>query len=173
MTKIEIDLRDLGLPQYDEDGDVIHNGSTLQDLIIDAAADKLLGTVDREIRSDIQEKFRTEYNRRIEERVADLVQEAFDAPIQRTTRWGEAQGEVTTVKEIIRETIEKFMNAKPANSGSRYRDDPYRNLSEAIEASVQNILSGDLKKTVEAARAAIHEKVSDAALKAAVKELSK
>ncbi|QOP66840.1 hypothetical protein SEA_PUREGLOBE5_91 [Arthrobacter phage Pureglobe5] len=172
MTKIEIDLRDLGLPTgEDEHGPT--GSSTLQDLIINAAAEKLLGGVDYQIRSDIQEKFRTEYNRKIQERVAELVQEAFDAPIQRTTRWGETQGEATTVKEIIRETIEKFMNAKPTNNGNRYRDDPYRNLSEAIDASVQNIMTTEMKKTVEAARGAIHEKVTDAALKAAVAALSK
>lgn len=173
MPKIEIDLADLGLPTgRDHEGEPT-GAQTLQDLIINAAASRLLGDVDHQIKSDLLEKFRTEYNRKIEERVAELVTEAFDAPIQRTTRWGETEGEVTTVKEIIRETIEKFMNAKPVSSTNRYRDDPYRNLAEAIEASVQNVMNGELKKTVEAAKGAIHEKVTDAALKAAVAELSK
>lgn len=172
MTKIEIDLRDLGLPTGQDSEGEPTGGATLQDLIIEAAADRLLGGVDYTIKSDLLEKFRTEYNRKIEERVAELVAEAFEAPIQRTTRWGETQGEVTTVKEIIRETIEKFMNAKPG-SGQRYSNDPFRNLQEVIDYSVQNIMSGELKKTVEAAKGAIHEKVTDAALKAAVQALSK
>lgn len=172
MPKIEIDLADLGLPTYQDSEGGLHGAQTLQDLIIDAASNKLLGTVDYEIRSDITEKFRVQYNAKIEDRVSELVSEAFDAPIQRTTRWGEAQGEVTTVKEIIRETIEKFMTAK-ASGGQRYSNDPARNLDELVQESVKNIMNTELKKTVDAARGAIHEKVTDAALKAAVAALSK
>lgn len=172
MPKIEIDLADLGLPTgRDFDGEPT-GASTLQDLIVRAAVDRLLSDTDHQVRSELREKVNNAYNKEVKDRVAALVKEAFEAPVQRTTRWGEKEGEPTTVREIIREAIEKFLKA-PARSSNRYHSDPYSNLTELVEDQVKNVMSTDMKKTVEAAKGAVHEKVTDAALKAAVEVLSK
>ncbi|QWY82817.1 hypothetical protein PP641_gp077 [Arthrobacter phage SilentRX] len=172
MPKIEIDLADLGLPTgRDFDGEPT-GSSTLQDLIVRAAVDRLLSDTDHQVRADLREKVNNQYNKEIQERVKALVEEAFTAPIQRTTRWGEKQGEPTTVREIIREGIEKFLTA-PSRGSNRYQSDPYSNLTELVEDQIKHVMSTDLKKTVEAAKGAVHEKVTDAALRAAVEVLSK
>lgn len=171
MPKIEIDLADLGLPTgQDHEGEPT-GAQTLQDLIIRAAVDRLVTGSDRDLQRELNEKLNVAYNTEVKDRIKALVDEAFEAPIQRTTRWGETQGEPTTVREIIREGIEKFLNA-PARGANRYNSDPYSNLTELVEDQVKHVLSTDMKKTVEAAKGAVHERVTDAALAAAVQILA-
>lgn len=169
MTKIEIDLKDLGIPQYDEDGEQ-GRAKNLQELIVEAAADRLMDT-DHMIRSDLREKVMARYNQRINEKVEALITEAFEAPIQRTTSWGETKGEVTTVREIIRETIEKYLNSKEM-SRDGYSRQP-KSLTELIVNETQMVLSKDMKATIDEAKKLVHTKVTTAALAAAVEQLAK
>lgn len=172
MPKIEIDLADLGLPTgQDREGEPT-GAQTLQDLIIRAAVDRLVTSGDRDLQRELNEKLNVAYNTEVKDRIKALVDEAFEAPIQRTTRWGDKQGEPTTVREIIREGIEKFLNAPGRGSSSRYGSDPYANLTELVEDQIKHVLSTDMKKTVEAAKGAVHERVTDAALAAAVEILA-
>lgn len=169
MTKIEIDLKDLGLPTYiDEDGP--GGSQTLENLIIEAAADKLIGA-DYEFRSDLRDKVRRAYSTKIEEKVEALIEEAFAAPIQRTSSWGEEQGEVTSVREIIRETLEKYMNsAVPTRDG--YSTDR-KSLTQLIDNEVNVFLRNDFAKHLKEVKGNINLEVQKRALAAAVAELSK
>lgn len=169
MTKIEIDLRDLGLPAgEDEDGP--HGSKSLQDLIIDAASDKLLGS-NYELRRDLREDIARSYRDKINERVAALIEEAFAAPIQKTTRWGETQGEETTVKEIIREQIEAYLkNGAPSRPG--YSTDKV-SLTALIQNEVVQILGKEMKEHIAKVKGEIKLEVQKKALAAAVAELTK
>jgi len=169
MTKIEIDLRDLGLPAgRDSDGEP-YGSATLQDLIIEAAANKLVGN-DYEMKKELRAKVSRQFDDAIQGKVEALVAEVFDAPIQRTTSWGEAQGDPVTVKELIREYIEKFLKGKAGRDG--YNRDP-QNLGDMISDAVRTAMTTDLKKTVDEAKKQVHQKVTEAALKAAVEVLNK
>lgn len=169
MTKIEIDLKELGLPSYDEDGEPTGN-TTLQELIIEAAADKLMDT-DYNVRSELREKVMQRYSQRINEKVEALITEAFELPIQRTTGWGEKKGEETTVREIIRETIEKYLKGKEMSQDG-YGRNP-KSLTQLIVNETELVLSKEMKATVVEAKKLVHEKVTDAALKAAIDQLNK
>lgn len=167
MTKIEIDLRDLGLT-YDEEGNA--DGSrSLPDLVIDGAIDRLMS--DRNLREEVRKQVAEQVTATVKEKVAILAAEAFDAPIQKTTVWGEKQGEPTTVREIIRLEIERFMTSK--SDGRRNNYDAPRNLSDLMADTTTQILTKDLKATVDAAKANVHNTVTQKALAAAVAELSK
>lgn len=169
MTKIEIDLKDLGLPTgEDEDGPT--GSRSLTDLIIEAAADKLIGS-DWEMRNDIRQQIQRTFKAKIDEKVQAMIVEAFDEPIQKTTPWGETKGEETTVREIIRESLEKFLQGN-AKSRDGYSRDSH-SLTELINNETIMIMSKELKATIEAAKKTVHEKVTEAALKAAVDVLAK
>jgi hypothetical protein len=169
MTKIEIDLRDLGLPTYtDVDGEP--GGSrTLEDLIVDAAAQLLVGSVTD--RADLRARVVEQYNSRIKEKVEDMITDAFSQPIQRTTRWGETQGEPTTIKEIIRQEIEKYLDSAKASRPGYSTDNV--SLTKLVENEVKQVLTTDMKKVIAEAKANVHNTVTQKALAAAVAELSK
>jgi hypothetical protein len=165
--EIKIDLNDLGF-KYDEDGDPAGR-NTLTDAIIDEAARKLVNSLVSQ--REVTDKMNQKINEMIDERVAGMVEAAFEQPVQRTTRWGERQGEPTTVREIIREAIEKYLNA-PARGRDGYTRDP-KNLTELVEDAVRDAMNRDLKATVEAAKANVHNTVTKKALEAAVAVLAK
>lgn len=167
MPKIEIDLADLGLT-YDEDGNQ-DGARSLPDLVIDGAVALLFR--DSNLRDEVRKQVAEQVSTTVKDKVAVLVSEAFDAPIQRTTSWGEAKGEPTTVREIIRLEIERFMTAK--SDGRRNSYDAPRNLSDLMADTTTQILTKDLKVTVDAAKANVHNTVTQKALAAAVAELSK
>lgn len=166
MAKIEIDLADLGLPTgFDyEDGEPTGSLS-LSDLIISAAVEKLLAA-NRNIVKEIREQVNNAITKEIDTNVRTYVQEAFDAPIQRTTSWGEAQGEPTTVRELIRTSIESYVKA-PSSDKRGYNDRP-KNLVELIDDSTKQMLDKDfteyLKQVKEGVKVTVHQKALDAAV---------
>ncbi|UOK18405.1 hypothetical protein SEA_BRUHMOMENT_89 [Arthrobacter phage BruhMoment] len=170
MPKIEIDLADLGLPTgMDHEGEPT-GAKTLQDLIVEAAANKLLADRDESV-YEMRDRIRREYNTRITERVEEMITEAFNEPIQRTTRWGETQGEVTTIKEIIRESIEKYMNGTtPSRNG--YSTDPV-SLTQLIDNEVRMIINKEMQAHITKVKGEIKLEVQKKALAAAIAELSK
>lgn len=163
MAKIEIDLADLGLPTgVDREGEP-YGSSSLSDLIVEAAVRQLFS--EENIRHEVKEQISYKVGKLVDEKVEALVTEAFAAPIQRTTNWGEKQGEPTTVLEIIRESVEKYVKAPPSND--RYSNST-KNLSELIDQSTKQLLDKDfmeyLKQVKEGVRVSVHQKALDAAV---------
>ncbi|ALY10837.1 hypothetical protein WILDE_53 [Arthrobacter phage Wilde] len=169
--KIEIDLAQLGFEGYDEDGEYIGGGASIKDLVVEAAAAKLVkhsdGQMQREVRERIDKLFTTEIEAKVKEKVA----EAFDAPIQRTTPWGETKGEPTSVLEIIRESLEKFLKANRSRNRSSY--DPAGNLEEVVDDATRDLMNKEFRAAIEEAKKGVVVTVNKKALEAAVAVLSK
>ena len=166
--KIEIDLAHLGLSDYDEDGNPTR-GLSLRDLIVEAAADKLVPS-DYQLQKDIRNKIDSQFKSRIEEKVVALIEEAFEAPIQRTNQWGENKGEPITVKEMIGESIEKWMTA-PRDRNRSYSS-PAGNLQELVDDATKNLMSREFKAKIDAAKESVTQTVNKAAIQAAVDVLN-
>lgn len=166
--KIEIDLNDLGFT-YDEDGDPDGENS-IADAIVEAAASKLIlqGSMRREVDNRLQEKINTEIDGLVRERVESM----FDESIQRTTPWGEKRGEPTTILEMIRESLEKFLSSSGRRRDSFGGRDPV-NLQELIDDATKTLMTTELRKTVTEAKQNVHNTITNRALQAAVAELSK
>lgn len=164
--KIEIDLDDLGF-HYDPEGDPIGNVS-LRDAIVQAAVRLLLaGDFGRGVRQTVTDTVNTLAH----EKAAALVEETFTAPIQRTTRWGETEGEPTTVREIVREAIEKWVQV-PANRQNGSSNGVYRSLADLIDAEVRSVLTKELQAEIVRVKREVADQIRDRALAAAAASLS-
>jgi hypothetical protein len=163
MPKIEIDLADLGLPTGQSGDGEPYGSMSLTDLIVEAGVRKVFS--EENISHEIKQQISSKVGVLVDEKVEALVTEAFAAPIQRTTSWGEKQGEPTSVLEIIRESVEKYVKAPASND--RYSNST-KNLTELIEASTKNLLDRDfteyLKQVKEGIKVSVHRKALDAAV---------
>lgn len=162
--KIEIDLNDLGFT-YDPDGNV-QEGRTIRDAVVSAAAAQILATSGWNYQSDLNSKVREVANKEIQARMT----EALRGAIQRTTVWGEAIGEPTTLLEIVRHELGKFVDGKDIRSNMSINDKP-RNLAELIHLEVASLLRGELRDEIRAVRTAVGDGLRDKALKAAAAAL--
>lgn len=168
--QIEIDTDDL-LPDlsYDEDGMPDGTpGTPLQALVVDAAARQIIrsDSFDREVKALVRKRTEEIVNERVESAVGDLVAEAIKTPIQRRHPWGDRIGEPITVREIIRENVEKFFKA-PARNDS-YSRNGENGVAEMIQNFTREALGKELKAEVDAARKEVGDQIRDKALKAAV-----
>ena len=162
MTKIEIDLADLGLPTGQSGDGEPYGSMSLTDLIVEAGVRKVFS--EENISYEIKEQISRKVGVLVDEKVEALVTEAFAAPIQRTTSWGEKKGEPTSVLEIIRESVERYVTAPKADG---YRNNP-RNLQELIDDATKRLLDKDftdyLKQVKEGIKVSVHRKALDAAV---------
>lgn len=136
------------------------------------AAEMLLDEIEPSIKASIRANLHEMIQKRATEAVAHLVLKACEQPIQRTTEWGEKRGETTTLLEIIREELERFLGNK---SGTRHRDaydKTPRNLKELVEVLVREAITRDFTTEVRKARDEVNGLVKEKAIAAAVATLN-
>lgn len=167
--KVEIDLGQLGF-LYGPDGDG-EQGPGIRGLIVQAAARQVVEVEGRELRTAVHDVA----NEMIREHVRTLVQAAFDEPIQRTTLWGEKQGEPTTVRELIRQSIEVFLKAEGRQGSlSNFRSDaPAKNLRELIDGETQRLMTSEMQQAIRAAKAEVSKTVMERAAQAIAEVVKK
>lgn len=166
--KIEIDLNDL-LSDYDVDS--THGRNLLRQAIEDRAAETLLDGFDHDTKQQMRQAVYRSWSTAIEARIANLLDEVMGEPIQRTSTWGEAKGDPVTVKDMIRESLEKWMNAKTGGRGD-WGSQP-QNLAQMIDSATRSAMDNELQSAVAKARKQVSDAVRDKALKAAVEALNR
>lgn len=166
--KVEIDLSDLGFV-YDEDGDPVGK-ATLQDAVIQEAARQVVADIDREARQEIGRVTREVVSAQVNALVVEHVQQVMSQPIQRTTGWGEKQGEPVSILELIRVELEKFLTLKPGRRDS-YNSNP-QCLADVISDATRDAMNRELREEVAKAKKNVHNAVTEAALSAAVAALA-
>lgn len=169
--QVEIDTDDL-LPsvQYDFDGEPTGEpGAPLEALVIEAAARQIIRSdgFDAEVRRKVERRVEEVIDERVQTSVSALVEEAIKTPIQRRHPWGDEIGEPITVREIVREHVEKFFTATPSRDG--YRNNGRENsVAEMIQNLTRDALGKELQDEVKAARKKVGDQIRDKALQAAV-----
>lgn len=171
--KIELDLADLGM-QYDPtDGQPLGPGS-FNDLVVNAAASQIVDGMDD--RQNLERAVRDRVSKRVEsiadELIAELIEGVLENPIQRTTTWGEAKGEPTTVREIVRTKVEAFLSEPQSRDPYRSRNDPPASLTDLIAKITTDAMQRELKPVIDEAKKSIHTHVTSVALEAAVAALT-
>lgn len=150
MGKIEIDLADLGLGEGDFQQE-------LYGAIVTRAASLIVKEYRDKALADLKHRVETA----VEAEVRAVVVAALAKPIQRTTPWGEARGETTTVLEIAREALAKYMQAQGSGIDRRHSDGP-RNLKELVDDVVRNAMRTELAEAVADARERVRTAIGEA-----------
>jgi hypothetical protein len=162
-VKIEIDLANLGF-HYDEDGDRVGNKS-LEDAIVQAAANKLLSGMEYPLRSQIDDYLKSV----AKEHIAGIVNGVLSEPIQRREQWGDKKGEPVTIREIVRVQLQAFMSAPTPRD--RYGNSGPANLTELVDQIVRGLLQKELAEDVRAIKKEVSDQLRTKALRAAVEAL--
>lgn len=165
--KIEIDLSDFGF-HYDDDGDRVSN-RTLEQAVIHAAADRLVARQESRLLSDLDSRIKEIAT----ERIAAAVDEVLAEPLKLTTPWGESVAPVTTVRELIRESLEKFLNDKVTRDRYYSGDRGPQSLAELVDTTTRNFITRELGKEIEEAKKKVHNLVREKAIKAAADAIAK
>lgn len=169
--QVEIDTDDL-LPSvhYDYEGEPTGEpGAPLEALVVEAAARQIIRSdgFDAEVRRKVERRVEEVIDERVQASVSALVDEAIKTPIQRRHPWGDEIGEPITVREIVREHVEKFFKATPSRDG--YRNSGRENgVAEMIQNLTRDALGKELQDEVKAARKKVGDQIRDKALQAAV-----
>lgn len=169
MSKISlsIDTDDL-LPSYNYDGEPDGPPESLQALVIEAAARQIIRSenFDHDVKQAVKERIDDEVTSQVE----SLVKSVIEEPIQRTTAWGEHQGKPTTVREIVREHVEKWFSEKPARN--TFGGSDRHTLTSLVQDVARNVMDKELKDEVDRVRREVSTEIRDKALRAAVEAIS-
>src|ERR1041384_4163370 len=103
--KLELDLNELLGFEYDSDGEPIGK-KDFRGEVAQIAANVLL----QELRAGIVKDVREKVSEIIESEVRVTVARAMEGPIQKTSPWGEKQGQPVTILEMIRTSLEAFLS---------------------------------------------------------------
>ena len=171
--QIEIDTDDL-LPSYEYDpetGPSGEPGAPLESLVIDAAARQIIRDedFDKRVRREVEKRIQETVSEQVDASLRAVVEDIIAAPIQRRHPWGDKNGEETTVREIVRERVEKFFT----NTGTG-RSDLYGSqgkevgIGQLVQNLTRDALDKELSDEVRAARAEVRDAIRDKALRAAV-----
>lgn len=162
--KVEIDLAELGRVEIDEEtGEPLGPPADMRAMVIDNVTDRLFAAVRTEIKAELYGEIRSAVNGEVQRVVREHVAHALQRPIQRTTRWGEAQGEATSLLELVRLELEEFLNGTSTRGVDRFGDDRKPgNLAELVREQVQDYARTALTKDIQAARNEVTRMVKDA-----------
>lgn len=167
-VNLSIDLRDLFVDSPDPDGDPIDLRKVMRDAVVQEAAKVLAVGYGPDELHDMREEVRRVRSELIRKRLAEQIDAALSDPIQRTTLWGEPQGEPTSVRELIREELQRLLSAKPNRTGSYGSNNDPGNLAEMLKDATRDILGNELREEIKQARLQVGTDIRDRALRAAV-----
>lgn len=173
IMKVEINLDDLGRTPVDEDGEPIGPPQDLRALVADMAASRLFALVWGNMESELRQQVHEVVNEEVREQVRKHVVEALSKPIQKTTRWGEKQGEATSLLELVRLELERFLSDTTRRDSFRLDRDKPENLADLVRDQVQDYARTELSKDIQAARNEVTRMVKEAIMQHVTDSIAK
>lgn len=129
-----------------EDGEPI----TLGDLVVKGIIDQM--SANQEVWRPLRERVDMIRNEEIREALRPSIEKALEAPLRRTTNYGEPTGPETTLREIIVDEVRSELSKSKASNDSRYGGTGRSLIGDIVHAEVERQLAGDLRKAVEDAK---------------------
>lgn len=173
-VKVTLDLDryliDKGI-RYDQDGEPIGGESrTMEDLILDLAAQQVVAGLDRDLRRELGQRVRDIRDEVIREAIAPIIEESLSGQIVRTNAYGEPTGHTTTLREIIAADAKKALTLNDRDmTGRRYNETP---ASKVMQAEVDRVVKAEVKAIVDTVKAETYEAIKVAAADAIAKAAS-
>lgn len=144
VVTITLDTEVDGWIEYDDEtGEPIGRGRTIADAIVSDTVQRLVSTLDREVKSMIREQLREA----ISTQVAGLVAETIANPVQLTNQFGERTGKEETVRQHIATEVQKQLSQRGSSFDSRDSV-----ITSVLRKEVQDALSKELRDSVIEAR---------------------
>lgn len=140
--------------EYDEDGDACATGGVLvADLVADRLVEKIVG-------SESYPKFKGRVlqmrDEMVRERLAPEIEKALTGPIQTVNQWGEPNGKVTDLRELIMEEAKKLFQDPKRDAYSRQKPSW---ITELIESQVKAAFVAEVAALVAEAKKAVSAEV--------------
>jgi hypothetical protein len=155
-TKIELELSFddylVRFRGYDSEGEALESPQTIEDLIIDIAAGKLVQHAVNSQQSgwdSIRDRVKNITAEEIRARVVPLIEDALSKGFQQTNSYGEPTGKVTTLREVIVAEAQAYLT-KPADS---YGRDKGTVIQQFIRTEVAKAVKDELDEALKQARA--------------------
>lgn len=150
LVSIALDMP-IGPPEYDyETGAPMRRPETLQDLIVERAAQMLADDVGNDLRGQIRTEVRTRLDATLTEKVGGWVTEALASPLRKTTHYGEPTGEAIPISEFVTKVATDWLEKPQRQSGS-YGTAETR-VQKLISEEVNRKLETELRDAVRSAR---------------------
>jgi len=124
--------------------------------IVQATARELFQNLRHEIQKDVRNSIKHEIDRQL----SAIVTEALAGKVQPTDEWGEPTGEITTVRDLLREKAAKFLEEKVDSSGDATSYSGQSRWKWACNAVVTSKMEGMLKGELTAITAAMRERLT-------------
>lgn len=150
--ELELDLdqylaRSMG---YDEDGEPVTEPTTVEDVILGLAANKLLASsAKQEAGSWLLTRVQSIRDEEIREQIRPLITEALTKALQPASVYGEPKGEPTTLAEIItKQALAELRTPRDQGYGHQKKT----LVQEMITKEVTSSFTAELKKELEAGK---------------------
>lgn len=129
---------------------------SLGEAVVSEIASQLIEEVRRDIRSEVLQAVKPT----IQAEIVEIVREALKSDIRRINQWGEAQGELTTLRDLLADDVKAYL-AEPARR-DRY-DERKGGFRELLRAEVDEAMRKELREEITAARATVAQQVKERA----------
>lgn len=158
IDEITLDTVVGDIVSFDEDGDaVVHKGQvTVADKVAEVIAKTVMKKPEYATLRERVTQIRTE---EIRARVAPVIEQALQAPIQRTNSYGSPLGEPITLTELIMEAAREAWQPE-RNS---YSSSNTNSIDKMIATEVRKQISGEVTKAVRSAQEAALKAVGEIA----------
>lgn len=170
---VALDLDRLFIEPAELDGDPVDVRTAMRAAVVNASAVRLLDAFDHDERHEMRQEVQRLRSELVRERLAEEVAAAFEEPVQRTTRWGEKLGDPVTIRELIREELEAFLNGTKTHRPRDSYDKTPNNLMELIGTVANETMRGELGQAVLKARQEVGKRVQEIITKNVAAELTK
>ena len=111
---------------YDEEGDSgVEPDQLVKDAIIKGVMEKISGKLLDEVRSQATEQVKV----RVNETITNMLENFLDQPVVITDRYGDVKERHESVKEMMKDQFDKFMEAPVDDSGNPTRGCGYNEKS--------------------------------------------
>lgn len=140
---------------YDHEGEPVEGPTTLEDLVIQLAADTVADRVTKDSQWDQhRQRVQTVRDEIIREKLEPLIEQALTRSLQPTDSYGQPKGEPTTLAEVIVGKATEMLT-KQARVG-RYPDERTATQVQAwISEAVDRHVKAELSKALEEAKAEV------------------
>jgi hypothetical protein len=158
---VSLDLDALFVEPAELDGDPVDVRTLMRRAVVDQAARRLVAGFDHDELHEMRQEMQRVRSELVRERLAAEVAAAMDLPVQRTSRWGEKKGDPVTIRELIRQELEAFLNGTQTSRPRDSYDKTPNNLRELIGVVANETMRGEMGSAVMEARKVVAARVQE------------